>query len=766
MTIKQKLSAILALISVALICQSVWQGSRVTLQALEVRRGESISETAAMLIEVAKFIAIERGQTNGALSMQTAISPQQLAAIQAARQKAGELTRDTLARIEVMAVSPVVHKQLERTRTSLNGLTALRQVADLDFGKVSDQRSAGLAPRMFAAMTDVIEESQLLRRAFEEDMDEAHLELKRLQAISHLAWAAAEFIGRERGYLNGLIARGAPIGAEQGAFLAGLQGRIDLIWPELELLVEMETSDAAVKKSYAEARTAVKDRFVALRRTVLSAGAAGTAYPVTPQQWFAEATLASDAMLVLSKSASIGAGRYARDLSVSGFTALGAAIMIGAFACGVIVTGFVVSNRQILRPLGNMTSCMRQLAAGDYKVLVPDLQRRDEIGAMASAVQVFKENGIENERLKESVETERISSEKKRAEQEAMMDRSVGEVVSAAAAGNLMPRIETAALNGVLRKIGDEINNLLNSVSAAVGEVGHVVAGIASGDLTRRVTGSYSGVFADLKNNINQANEALSDTVRHIHAAAGTVNGASSEISTGSQDLASRTESQAASIEETAASMHEITATVKQNADNAEAANQLAVTAREKAAHGGTVVNDAVDAMSRIEGSAKRISDIIGLIDEIAFQTNLLALNASVEAARAGEAGKGFAVVAQEVRALAQRSANASKDIKALIQESNSQVRNGSVLVNQTGEVLVDIVGAIKRVSDIVAEIAGASREQASGLDQINTAVGNMDEMTQRNGALVEQTSAAAQSLTLQARDLSTLVQRFQVAAA
>ncbi|MEK9971661.1 MAG: methyl-accepting chemotaxis protein, partial [Ferrovibrio sp.] len=228
-------------------------------------------------------------------------------------------------------------------------------------------------------------------------------------------------------------------------------------------------------------------------------------------------------------------------------------------------------------------------------------------------------------------------------------------------------------------------------------------------------------------------------------------------------DLAGRTEQQAASLEETAASMHQITATVKQNADNAEAANKLAATARDTAQKGGSVVQDAVAAVSRIEGSAQKISDIVGLIDEIAFQTNLLALNASVEAARAGEAGKGFAVVAQEVRALAQRSADASRDIKGLIQASTNEVREGARLVNLTGASLTDIVTAVKKVADIVGEISSASREQAVGLEEVNTAVGNMDEMTQRNGALVEETTASAQAMARQAQELADLVGQFRI---
>jgi methyl-accepting chemotaxis protein len=252
--------------------------------------------------------------------------------------------------------------------------------------------------------------------------------------------------------------------------------------------------------------------------------------------------------------------------------------------------------------------------------------------------------------------------------------------------------------------------------------------------------------------------------MKQLASAAALVRDASAEISTGSQDLAQRTESQAAALEQTAASMHEVTATVKQNADNAQAANQLATAARDTAEKGGGVVGRAVAAVTQIETSAQKIVDIVSLIDEIAFQTNLLALNASVEAARAGEAGKGFAVVAQEVRALAQRSANASKDIKALIQESNAQVKTGATLVNQAGSSLTEIVTAIKKVSDIVAEIAAASAEQARGLEEVNGAVVNMDEMTQRNGALVEQTNASAQTLANQSDALAGLLARFRIA--
>jgi methyl-accepting chemotaxis protein len=236
------------------------------------------------------------------------------------------------------------------------------------------------------------------------------------------------------------------------------------------------------------------------------------------------------------------------------------------------------------------------------------------------------------------------------------------------------------------------------------------------------------------------------------------VGSAASEIAAGSADLSARTEQQASSLEETAASMEELSATVRQNSENAQQANQLATTAREAADRGGRVTTQAVEAMTRIEGASQKISDIIGVIDEIAFQTNLLALNAAVEAARAGEAGKGFAVVASEVRTLAQRSAQASKEIKGLILDSGNQVKDGVKLVNAAGEALEGIVGSVKKVADIVSEIAAASAEQASGVEQVNSAVTQMDEMTQKNAALVEESAAAARSLEEQASELTRLI--------
>jgi len=297
-------------------------------------------------------------------------------------------------------------------------------------------------------------------------------------------------------------------------------------------------------------------------------------------------------------------------------------------------------------------------------------------------------------------------------------------------------------------------------------EMQQMLSAVVAGQLSKRIdlTGK-TGFFELMGRGVNRLADTMSEVISRVKQVAGEVHRGADEISSGNANLSQRTEEQSSSLEETASSMEEMTTTVKQNADNASQANQLALAARDQAEKGGTVVSQAVAAMSDINDASKRIADIIGVIDEIAFQTNLLALNAAVEAARAGEQGRGFAVVASEVRNLAGRSATAAKEIKDLIQDSVRKVEDGSVLVTQSGQTLEKIVSAVKKVSDIVAEIAAASREQAAGIEQVNRAVMQMDELTQQNAALVEQATAASQSMVEQASGLNEMLARFDVGA-
>ena len=340
----------------------------------------------------------------------------------------------------------------------------------------------------------------------------------------------------------------------------------------------------------------------------------------------------------------------------------------------------------------------------------------------------------------------------------------VHKLVAAANAGNLEVRMQFEGKAGLNRTLGEGMNDLVAEVSSVVDEVQKLVSAANDGDLTARMpVEGRGGLFQKVGVGINEFTANMSGIVAQVKRAASEVSRGADEISQGNTDLSQRTEEQASSLEETASSMEEMTSTVKQNADNAAQANQLAAAARQQAEKGGAVVSRAVTAMSGIKDGSKRIADIIGVIDEIAFQTNLLALNAAVEAARAGEQGRGFAVVASEVRNLAGRSATAAKEIKALIQDSVHRVDEGSTLVVQSGTTLEEIVAAVKKVADIVGEIAAASHEQSAGIDQVNKAVMQLDELTQQNAALVEEASAASQSMAEQARALNDSMSRYAV---
>jgi methyl-accepting chemotaxis protein len=304
---------------------------------------------------------------------------------------------------------------------------------------------------------------------------------------------------------------------------------------------------------------------------------------------------------------------------------------------------------------------------------------------------------------------------------------------------------------------------IIRVIVRSLQQAGQVAQDLAAGELDHTIVITGRDEIGQLLRALEATQHKLKNVVEEISAATNTVSSAAGEVAQGSADLAQRTEEQASALEETASSMEELTSTVKQSAENAGQANQLAVAARNQAEQGGQVVDQAVTAMNAIHQSSQRIAEIIGVIDEIAFQTNLLALNAAVEAARAGEQGRGFAVVASEVRKLAQRSADAAKEIKSLITDSVAKVQDGGKLVEQSGHTLREIVAAIKKVSDIVAEMAAAGREQASGIEQVNKAILQMDQMTQQNAALVEQTASASYSMGDQARELQNLMGFFKL---
>ncbi len=461
-----------------------------------------------------------------------------------------------------------------------------------------------------------------------------------------------------------------------------------------------------------------------------------------------------------SRTATFAASTTAMDTTMATDLAIAvAAVLIGLLMAWVVA-------RSIVRPVRAMTETMTNLAHGDLTVTIPALADKDEIGEMAQAVQVFKDNAIEKQRMDEA-ERARLEAERQAAEAQRVRERAIGQEITAlidgVSKGDLSRRIDLAGKDGFYQTMSEGINRLTDTVEGVIADLGAVLGALAQGDLNSRIEQDYQGAFQRLKSDVNATSTKLAEIVGQIGQAADAMAGAASEVSLGSTDLAERTEQQASNLEETAASMEELGATVRSNADNAQRANRMAEEAKRAAESGGNVAGSAIEAMRRIEEASRKITDIIGVIDEIAFQTNLLALNAAVEAARAGDAGRGFAVVAQEVRNLAQRSAQASKEIKGLILASDSQVHDGVDLVRKAGDALGGIVSGVQQVASLIAEMASASSEQASALDEINAAVAQMDEMTQKNAALVEETTAAAQAMAGQAGDLKTLVGFFKL---
>ncbi|MCR5879175.1 methyl-accepting chemotaxis protein [Phenylobacterium sp. J367] len=405
-------------------------------------------------------------------------------------------------------------------------------------------------------------------------------------------------------------------------------------------------------------------------------------------------------------------------LSLAGCIALGVLI---AAALGVLLT------RAIARPVTQLTAAMRKLAAGDFTADVPARGRKDELGQMSDAVLVFKDAGIEKLRLEGLTAEQRKAADEERAQNEAARAKAAEEL------------------------------------AAVVAALGTGLERLSAGDLTQRIDAAFPDQYAKLKADFNEAMGQLEAAMAAVLGNVRGIRSGSGEIAQAADHLSRRTEQQAANLEETAAALDQITATVRKSAEGAIECAQVVQDARSDAQSSGTVVAEAVAAMSEIEKSAGEIGSIIGVIDEIAFQTNLLALNAGVEAARAGEAGKGFAVVAMEVRALAQRSAEAAKEIKTLISASSGHVGRGVELVDRTGSFIDRIVERVAQIDGLVGEIAAGAQEQSKGIAEVNTAVNQMDQLTQQNAAMVEESTAASHALSQEADVLDRSVARFKV---
>jgi methyl-accepting chemotaxis protein len=440
------------------------------------------------------------------------------------------------------------------------------------------------------------------------------------------------------------------------------------------------------------------------------------------QQYSRMTTNLDGAVKAVQMDAAARAAKSAHDAKT-----VGEGVLIGSLVTLLAVIALSVAIiLGVRRGINDIAGATETLAGGDHSVDTDKLQRKDELGAIVRGLAVFKENQQRMAAMRR--EQEEMQTREATTREQVERDRAKAEEEQAS----------------VVRALADGLSRL------------------SQGDLTHRVHEAFSPEYEQLRADFNAAVEKLQQAMQVISSNTSQIGSSADEIAQASDDLSRRTEQQAASLEETAAALDEITATVRKSAEGAQNARSAVQTTKASAATGGEVVRQAVTAMGEIEKSAGQITQIIGVIDEIAFQTNLLALNAGVEAARAGEAGKGFAVVASEVRALAQRSADAAKEIKALISASSQQVGQGVSLVGKTGEALQQMVAQVEQIDLLVTEIASSAQEQATGLAEVNSAVNQMDQVTQQNAAMVEQSTAATHALRGEASELRRLISEFR----
>ncbi len=504
------------------------------------------------------------------------------------------------------------------------------------------------------------------------------------------------------------------------------------------------------------------ERVEYLRGVLLGAPFGGSLASVSGEEWFGATTARIELLKNIDDRATKDLVSFVLEIKQKFTNQLIIALLFTALLLALTsVIAFVVI-RSIAGPIVRLTKTMLTLSSGDNSVEVSGIENHDEIGEMARAVQVFKENAQKMSQM-HTEDEKRVEQARLRAKAMTGLIRSLCSAVDAAVVGDFSKRIDVKLSDEDLAGVANNVNTLLGSVERGLTETGDVLGALANTDLTKRVTGDYQGAFLDLKKDTNAVADRISEIVTQLRQTSGELKITTGEILEGANDLSERTTKQAATIEETSATMEQLSTTVLENSKMAETVGENASGVAAAAVEGGQVMVQTTEAMERITSSSAKISNIIGMIDDIAFQTNLLALNASVEAARAGEAGKGFAVVAVEVRRLAQSAASASSEVKVLIDQSAIEVDQGSKLVALASEKLKVMMAGAEKNKTIMGEVVAANKEQASSIDEVNVAVRQMDEMTQNNAALVEETHAAIEQTDGQVTELDRIIDVFKL---
>jgi methyl-accepting chemotaxis protein len=618
---------------------------------------------------------------------------------------------------------------LAQIKSSYQANLGIRSDIDRQLSLPLENRDGAVAAKALSFGDDFLKQLEAASNVTEAGIRTLDSSLVDLLQIRSNAWAARAASGTTGVNFNKATATGKPLSQSEISDVIVAEARTVYAWSQVQTLVNHPSMPDALKAAVAKGDASYfNGSFADMRVGIMKKVSAGDVAGVPFDSWKAASTIGQATIADVALLAMETLDQAANNSAAGAFQSLVWYCILLAGAIAMTVIGLAIVIRRVVGPINALTASMSALVAGDTRSIIPFAARRDEIGDMARSVEVFRQSAIRNGELEASAETNRVRAEQQRIEAQRRAEADAEE-----------------------------------RLSQATGSLADGLKRLASGDMVCEIETEFAPQFEELRHDFNTSVSQLRQALLSVGQSVSTVTNGSSEISAASDDLAKRTEQQAASLEETAAALEEITVNVVSTSKRTAEARDLVRSARSQADQSGAVVRNAVAAMERIEHSSKQISQIIGVIDEIAFQTNLLALNAGVEAARAGEAGRGFAVVAQEVRELAQRSAKAAKEIKTLISNSAVAVGEGVKLVSDTGKGLSAIEGLVETVNAHMDAIATAAQEQSSGLAEVNTAVNHMDQATQQNAAMVEQMNAAGAGLAQESTNLNDLLQQFQL---
>ncbi|MUZ56382.1 methyl-accepting chemotaxis protein [Agrobacterium vitis] len=670
---------------------------------------------------------LERGHTNTVFMTSPEKAGTTAKDVPVDRQKVDAAMKDFTAAVTVVG-TPEFAAMLNKIKGHYDTIVSMRQPLDAQFSLPLESRNKELNAKQLSygdSVLDDLEKSSVFTESTIRSLDNSLTDL--LQVRTN-AWVTRSAAGAENILLNKAIALQTPLAMPDVLEVANQHSKIMSGWLQVRALVNHSTMPEELKQALSKAESVYfGGAFADMRDTLYKKVVAREPADLTLDKWLSPSSKAQASIADVVVTAMKVVNDKANSLANAAFSLviLYSALLVGSII--LTIAGMAIVVRRVVAPIGTLTQSMRALADGDTQKNIPFTIRQDEVGAMARSVEIFREAAIRNKQLETETEEMRRRGELERIEVQRVAEAEAEE----------------------------RLNRATGSLAAGLKR-------LASGDMLCEIREEFAPRFEALRHDFNRSVEQLRTALLNVGSAAHAVRNGSGEISQASDNLAKRTEQQAASLEQTAAALEQITVNVRATSQRTGDARDLVRNTRTRAEHSGAVVGNAVTAMGRIEEASSKITQIISVIDEIAFQTNLLALNAGVEAARAGEAGKGFAVVAQEVRELAQRSANAAKEIKALIANSEVAVGDGVRLVNDTGKGLSEIAELVQAINAHMDAIATAAQEQSVGLSEVNTAVNHMDHGTQQNAAMVEEMSAAGAGPASEATRLADLLANFE----